>query len=41
MNREGGSSAAMVGWRWAQVGKKAKSVGKQGEKENVCKMEGE
>jgi hypothetical protein len=41
LNREGGSSAAMVGWRWAQVGKKAKSVGKQGAKENVRKMEGE
>jgi hypothetical protein len=41
LNREGGSSAAMVGWRWAQVGKKAKSVGKQGVKENVRKMEGE
>jgi hypothetical protein len=41
LNREDGSSAAMVDWRWVQVGKKAKSVGKQGAQENVRKMEGE
>ena len=41
LNREDESSAAMVDWRWVQVGKKAKSVGKQGVKENVRKMEGE
>jgi hypothetical protein len=40
LNREGGSLAAMVDWRWVQVGKKAKSVGKQGAQENVRKMEG-
>jgi hypothetical protein len=41
LNREGGNLAAIVGWCWAQVGKKAKSVGKQGAKENMRKMEGE
>jgi hypothetical protein len=41
LNREGRSSTAMVGLHWAQVGKKVKSVGKQGAKENVRKMEGE
>jgi hypothetical protein len=40
LNRKDGSSAAMVDWHWVQVGKKAKSVGKQGAQENVCKMEG-
>jgi hypothetical protein len=40
LNREDGSSAAMVDWRWVQAGKKAKSVGKQGAQENVRKMEG-
>jgi hypothetical protein len=30
----------MVDWRWVQVGKKAKSVGKQEAQENVRKMEG-
>jgi hypothetical protein len=30
----------MVDWRWVQVEKKAKSVGKQGAQENVRKMEG-
>jgi hypothetical protein len=40
LNREDGSSTAMVDWRWVQVGKKAKSEGKQGAQENVRKMEG-
>jgi hypothetical protein len=40
LNREDGSSATMVDWRWVQVGKKAKSVGKQWAQENVHKMEG-
>jgi hypothetical protein len=40
LNHEDGSSAAMVDWRWVQVEKKAKSVGKQGAQENVRKMEG-
>jgi hypothetical protein len=41
LNREGGSPTAMVDWRWAQIGKKAKSVGKQGAQEDVRKMGGE
>jgi hypothetical protein len=40
LNREDGSSAAMVDWRWVQVRKKVKSVGKQGAQENMRKMEG-
>jgi hypothetical protein len=40
LNREDGSSTAMVDWRWVQVGKKAKSMGKQGAQENLHKMEG-
>jgi hypothetical protein len=40
LNREDGSSAAMADWRWVQVRKKVKSVGKQGAQENMCEMEG-
>jgi hypothetical protein len=37
LNREGGSSAAMVDWRWSQVGKKAKGMGEQGAKETCAR----
>jgi hypothetical protein len=39
LNREGGSSAAMVDWRWSQVEKKAKGVGEQGAKEMCARWE--
>jgi hypothetical protein len=37
LNREGGSSAPMVDWRWLQVGKKAKGMGEQGTKETCAR----
>jgi hypothetical protein len=39
LNHEGGSSAAMVDWRWSQVEKKAKGVGEQGVKETCARWE--